>query len=101
MLRAIVFGYGLLSVLGAIALLFLVRSTPWLAVYLAVNGVVVVSAVLFERTRYHTQVDQTRGTWQRTGERFVDPTSGQLMEVLYNRATGEREYRAVPDSGET
>lgn len=101
MLRTIVLGYGLLSVIGALALLFLVRSTPWLAVYLAVNGVVVVSAVLFERKRYHTPVDRTRGTWQRTGERFVDPTSGQRMEVLYNRTTGEREYREMSGPEET
>jgi hypothetical protein len=96
MLRKIVVGYGLLCVPGALGLLFLAHATAWLAVYLAVNGVVLVSAVLFEHKRYQRQVDRTRGSWQPTGERFVDPTSGQLMEVLYNRATGERDYRAVP-----
>lgn len=96
MLRRIVIGYGLLSVMGALVLLLLTGSPPWLAVYLAVNGIVVVSAILFERKRYDTRADLTRGEWQFTGERFIDPTSGQLMEVLYNRTTGERDYRAVP-----
>jgi hypothetical protein len=93
MLRVIVITYGLLSVLGAIVLLILLHSTPWVAVYLAVNGILVVSAVLLERRRYHLRVDRTRGDWQPTGERFLDPTSGQLIEVFYNRTTGERDYR--------
>jgi hypothetical protein len=101
MLRVIVLAYGLLSVLGAIVLLILTRSTPWLAVYLGVNGIVLVGAVLFERRRYHTRADRTRGDWQWTGERFIDPTSGQLMEVFYNRATGERDYRTVSTQNET
>ncbi|MBV1687559.1 hypothetical protein KRR38_07665 [Novosphingobium sp. G106] len=32
------------------------------------------------------------GNWQRTGERFVDDESGDLVEVWYNPATGERRY---------
>ncbi len=95
MLRWAIIGYGLLSLIGAAVLLFLVHAGVSLVVYLAVNGVIVVSAVLLERQRYHRRVDRTRGHWQPTGERFVDPTSGQLVEVFYNSATGEREYREV------
>lgn len=95
MLRRVIIGYGLLCVIGAAVLLFLVHAALWLVVYLAVNGFILVSVMLLERKRYRTQVDRTRGHWQSTGERFVDPTTGQLMEVFYNPATGEREYREV------
>jgi type IV secretory pathway VirB3-like protein len=100
MLRRVIIGYGLLSLIGAAILLFLVHATLWLVVYLAVNGFTLVSAMLLERTRYRTQVDRTQGYWQPTGERFVDPTTQQLMEVFYNPTTGEREYREVPNQRE-
>ena len=95
MLRGIIIGYGLLSLIGAAVLLFIVHATLWVVLYLAVNGFILVSAVLLERKRYHTQVDRTRGHWQPTGERFVDPTTQKLMEVFYNPTTGERDYREV------
>ncbi|HEX8726339.1 MAG TPA: hypothetical protein VF737_13210 [Gemmatimonadaceae bacterium] len=31
--------------------------------------------------------------WQPTGERFVDPASGKLVDVYFDPETGEREYR--------
>jgi hypothetical protein len=34
-----------------------------------------------------------QGQWQPTGERFNDPTTGQVVEVYYNPQTGERDYR--------
>jgi len=95
MLRWVIIGYGLLYLIGAAMLLFIVHATLWLVLYLAVNGIILVSAVLLERKRYRTRVDRTRGHWQPTGERFVDPTTGRLMEVSYNTATGERDYREV------
>ncbi|HLX40926.1 MAG TPA: hypothetical protein VKR42_10345 [Ktedonobacteraceae bacterium] len=101
MLRWVIIGYGLLSLIGAAILLFLVHTTLWLVAYLAVNGVILVSAMLLERQRYRTRVDRNQGYWQPTGERFVDPTTGQLMEVLYNRATGERDYREVTNQGKS
>ena len=93
MLRRVIIGYGLLYLIGAAVLLFIVHATLWLVLYLAVNGFILVCAMLLERQRYRTQVDRTQGHWQPTGERFVDPTSGRLMEVFYNSATGERDYR--------
>lgn len=101
MLRVVIIGYGLLSLIGAAVLLFVVHATLWLVVYLAVNGVILVSASLLERQRYRTRVDRTQGHWQPTGERFVDPTTGRLIEVLYNHATGERDYREVTNQGES
>jgi hypothetical protein len=101
MLRLVIIGYGLLCLIGAAVLLFVVHATLWLVLYLAVNGIVLVSAVLLERTRYRTRVDRTQGHWQPTGERFVDPTTGRLMEVSYNPTTGERDYREVTRPTET
>jgi hypothetical protein len=100
MLRWVIIGYGLLSLIGAAVLLFLAHVTLWLVVYLAVNGFILVSAVLLERTRYRTQVDRTQGHWLPTGERFVDPTTERLMEVFYNSDTGERDYREATRSKE-
>jgi hypothetical protein len=95
MLRWVIIGYGLLSLIGAAVLLFIVHATLWLVLYLAVNGFILVSAVLLERKRYRTQVDRTQRLWHPTGERFVDPTTERLIEVFYNPATGERDYREV------
>jgi hypothetical protein len=95
MLRWVIIGYGLLSLIVAAVLLFVVHATFWLVLELAVNGLIVVGAILLERKRYRVRVDRTQGHWQPTGERFVDPATGQLMEVFYNAATGERDYREV------
>ena len=95
MLRWVIIGYGLLYLIGAAVLLFLVHTSVFLVVYLAVNGLILVSAMFFERQRYRSRVDRTQGGFQPNGERFVDPTSQRLMEVFYNSATGEREYREV------
>ena len=95
MLRRVIIGYGLLSLIGAVALLFIVHAALWLVLYLAANGFILMSAMLLERKRYHPQVNRTQEYWQPTGERFVDPTTRQLIEVFYNTATGERDYREV------
>jgi hypothetical protein len=101
MLRWMIMSYGLLSLIGAVILLFIVHATLSLVLYLAVNGIILVSAVLLERKRYRPQVDRTLGHWQPTGERFVDPATEQLMEVFYNSATGERDYREATGHIET
>lgn len=31
-------------------------------------------------------------SWERTAERFVDPISGEMLEVWYRSRTGERAY---------
>lgn len=96
MLRRVLIGWGLLYLIGAAVLLFVAHATLWLVLYLTVNGCILVGAMFLERKRYHTRVDQNQEHWQPTGERFIDPTTGRLMEVFYNRTTGERDYRALP-----
>jgi hypothetical protein len=57
--------------------------------------VIIVAGVLFERGRYRARADREHDRWQSTGERFVDPTSGRLMEVRYDPESGERDYVEV------
>jgi hypothetical protein len=93
MLRKAILAYGVLAIIGAIALA-LAGIVAGLVFYLFVNGAVVLAAVLFERGRYHPAT-APGGSWQETGERFVDPTTGQLMKVRYNPQTGARDYVPV------
>ena len=95
-LGVLIFG-GLLLLL---ALVFLTHPALWgVALYFAFYGVVIVGGILFERSHYCPQVDPTESGWQATGERFVDPTSGQLMEVRFNPQTGERDYVPIEKPG--
>jgi hypothetical protein len=93
MLRKAILAYGALAIAGAIVLALAEVGTA-LVFYLFVNGAIVLAAVLFERGRYRPTVTPG-GTWQETGERFVDPTTGQLMKVRYNPQTGARDYVPV------
>ena len=92
MLRRFLIAFGIFDLVVAAVLLFVVQAPVIVVIYLAVNGVLIAGALLFERRGYHPRVDRARGTWQPTGERFVDPTSGQMLEVRYNPETGERDY---------
>ena len=92
MLRRLLIAYGLLCLVGAVVL-FVLHVTFVLVIYLAVNGLIIVGALLFERQGYSPDVSQTAGNWEKTGERFVDPTTKREVEVYYNPQTGERDYR--------
>jgi hypothetical protein len=92
MLRRVLIAYGVLCLIGAVILLA-AQVTTVLVIYLAINGLVIAGAILFERSGYRSNADRTQGKWQSTGERFKDPTSGQEVEVYYNPQTGERDYR--------
>jgi len=74
-------------------ILLAAHVTIILVVYLAVNGLLIVGAILFERRGYRSGASRTQGEWQSTGERFVEPTTGQRVDVYYNPETGERDYR--------
>ncbi len=97
MLRRALIVYGVLCLVVAVAL-FVAGAVIPLAVDLAIGGVIVIAAFLFERQRYRPRIDSSLGRWQVTGERFVDPTSGRLIEVHYNPDTGQRDY--VDTNGE-
>ena len=37
--------------------------------------------------------------WTQTGERFVDPTSGETLDVWFHARSGERAYVRSPNQG--
>jgi len=90
MLRKVILAYGVLALIGAIGLA-LAGIVTGLVFYLFVNGAIVIAALLFERGRYRPTI-APGGKWEQTGERFVDPSTGQLMKVRYNPQTGARDY---------
>ena len=60
-------------------------------------GILLILGTLFERWRY-TRSDEPEGRhWESTGERFTDPTTGRIVEVMYDPTTGERRYVEPPD----
>jgi hypothetical protein len=60
--------------------------------WLLINAGVVAAALLFERSAYRPRASNPEEL-QPTGERFKDPTSGELIEVWEDPRTGAREYR--------
>ena len=89
MLRRVILAYGVLALIGGIALA-LAGVLMAVVFYLGINGAIVIAALLFERGRYRP-TSTPGGKWEETGERFVDPSTGQLMKVRYNPQTGARD----------
>jgi hypothetical protein len=58
------------------------------------SGVIFV-AIVIERWRYNAKPKIAQPDEVATGERFVDPETGVLMEVMYSSRTGERRYVPV------
>ena len=57
-------------------------------------GAIVLIGTLFERWRYRRIEEPRNGSWQQTDEAFIDPTSGDPVEVMFDPRTGERRYVA-------
>lgn len=72
--------------------LLLVRGGVVPGWWLLVNSAIVAAALLFERRGYEPRASNPRAL-RPTGERFEDPTSGELIEVWEDPRTGAREYR--------
>jgi hypothetical protein len=62
-------------------------------------GVIVLVGTLFERWRYRRIEEPPKGDWHRTGEQFIDPSTGDPVEVLFDPRTGERRYVAGQPRG--
>ena len=74
-----------------------------IALLIWLGGLALVALVwlLFRSGGYKRQpLDHSPGPgWTRTEERFVDPSSGETLEVWYRPDRGERQYvRAQPES---
>ncbi|HEU0155011.1 MAG TPA: hypothetical protein VFQ82_03000 [Stellaceae bacterium] len=70
------------------------------ALRLGLPGLVLAAALLIERWRYRPPAAHGLGPgWTATGERFIDPETGRLVEVWWRSETGERRYQPGPASG--
>lgn len=91
MLRVIVIFFGA-ALLAASAAIAIAAPGAWpAAVDCAVLGILILVGTLLEK-RYRSARPATGADWQATGERFMDPSTGQFTQVHYNRQTGERSY---------
>lgn len=100
MLRAAVLLFA--TVLTAIGIVLFLKGVTVAGIQAGGIGILLILGTLFERWRYshiedgHSKEgrDNAAGArrWESTGERFTDPTTGKIVEVLYDPATGERRY---------
>jgi hypothetical protein len=82
-----------LGVIAAAAGAAMLLESAWgTGIWLLLFGVAVILSTALEIWRYRPRSSSTGARWERTGERFEDPTTGEHMEVLYDRASGERRY---------
>lgn len=91
MLRRALVGLGGVAIVGGVLLIAAGFAFPT-GIDLLGAGVIVTLALLFERRGYRPRVNRANGQWESTDERFIDPTSGHLIEVRYNPESGERDY---------
>jgi hypothetical protein len=95
MLRAIVLALGVIAITAGA---FAYRGVaPGPGIYLMGVGAAIVLGTVFERWRYRN-APPAGARWERTGERFEDPATGETLEVHYDRASGERRYVRMDDN---
>ena len=92
MLRNAVLG---LAILVSCSGLLLLALSPANAFPPLLFGVLLLLGTVFERWRYKPAKAAGTARGSATGERFIDPGSGALMEVYYDASTGERTYVKV------
>ena len=88
MLRIVIGIIGALCIIAGILLLLLPTHS---GLFLVIMGALIVLSLFFEG-RYRS-AKTGAGSWQPTGEKFIDPGTGKLVEVDYDPETGERRYR--------
>ena len=90
MLRAVLIVVAaVLACVGIALIAHGVRTPGW---QLLGIGLMVLLGTLFERWRYRGVAERPDGQWQSTRERFLDPSTGEPVDVLFNPHTGERRY---------
>jgi hypothetical protein len=96
-MRAALLAVGALLVLAGLAL-WAVGVRPGALQLVGLGGTLVI-ALLIERWRYHRPATAAGRHFTPTGERFEDPGSGRVVEVLYDPHTGERRYVPAAEPG--
>ena len=97
--RVLILASALVLVIAVILMLNGVGGNAPLYAWLAIQGAIVLIALLAERGRYRPRTSGHGSGWQRTAERFQDPSTGRWVGVEYNPVTGERRY--VDDTNRT
>ncbi len=91
-LRTVVIaGAAILTCAGICLIACGVNAPGWQALLV---GALVLIGTLFERWRYRRIEEDPQGDWRRTGEQFIDPSTGHPVEVMIDPRTGERRYVA-------
>lgn len=95
-LRRAVLALGCALLLGAVVTVFM--GIVLFSLDLALFGLILAGGVAFERWRYKPGADKMPAPGsQPTGERFIDPESGDLVEVYYEPDSGKRTYVVLDD----
>lgn len=98
MLRRLVVAAGALLLLGGAVAAFL-GAWP-AALWLLGTGAVVTAGTLFERVVYKSVRAKAPGAgWMKTGESFIDTSSGRTVDVFYDPKSGQRQYVARGNGG--
>ncbi|WP_233842177.1 hypothetical protein [Dyella sp. 2HG41-7] len=97
MLSIVLYVLGGIMLVGA-AIAALTGIMVMLLPQLIFGGLLLVVGLAIERWRYKPLL-RTRPDpqWKDTGERFVDPGSGELTAVYFDPQRGERHYIVVED----
>lgn len=90
MLRAFVAAIGWLLLLAGVLMLFAPGHS---GLPLLICGGLIVLSLFFEGRYRGARIEAPPGKWEPTGEKFIDPGTGKLVEVDYDPQTGERNYR--------
>ena len=89
-MRAAILTVGILLLLAGV---FLLDESVGISLWLFGVGGAITVGTLLERVIYKPLLSGSPGPgWVKTAERFVDPDTGQPVDVFYNPATGERQY---------
>jgi hypothetical protein len=97
MLSVVLYVLGGLLLLGA-AIAELTGKFVMLLPQLLFGGLLLVVGLAIERWRYKPLLRSGPDPrWKDTGERFVDPGSGQLTAVYFDPQQGERHYIVIDD----
>jgi hypothetical protein len=89
-IRLILVLYAAVALVGAY-FIAMSRLGLLVALYVAINGLIVGIAAILERGRYKPIISSGQN-WEDTDEKFQDDATGKWMAVRYNRQTGERDY---------
>jgi hypothetical protein len=91
----------------AVAILILIACLVAIASGVPIYGLTFAMAVIctglaIERRFYGANTDVRPGPgWQETSEQFIDDSTGELVRVWFNPATGQRRYVALRDDAKS